>query len=85
MAKRLAAFNFLINQSKDQRATVKGAGKSWLIAGFIREKSGRRVGLQHSAFTMVFEEESSLAPAEEKEGDQNYGYRSQFYSLTLPK
>lgn len=84
MTKRVAVFSLLIDQSRDQCATVEGAGKS-VFAGFVREKSGRRVWLQRSAFATVFQEQSSLAPPEEKKGRQNYRHGSQFYSLTSPK
>lgn len=43
MVKRVAAFNLLINQSRDRCATVEGAGKSIsdcrVCKGEIREKN----------------------------------------------
>lgn len=53
-------------------------GRAYLIAGFMREKSGRRIWLQSSTVATVSEWQSSPAPPEEKEGEENYRPGCQF-------
>ena len=55
-------------ETNAQQSTEQG--RASLIAGFVREKSGRRVQLQCWAATTVSEEQRSLVLPKQKEGDK---------------